>query len=65
MYDVEKMMDCDFAKEAMADAKMYEEIVKHRQNLTAWSGLDYKSHKPSSINFVPNDNILNSATLFL
>ena len=62
MYDVEKMMDCNFAKEAMADAELYEEIVKHRQNLTAWSGLDYKSHKPSSISFVPNDSIKKDLT---
>lgn len=49
MYDIEKMMDRDFAKEAMNDSGMYEEIVKHRQSLTAWSGLDYKLHKPSTI----------------
>lgn len=48
MYDIEKMMDRDFAKEAMNDSGMYEEIVKHRQSLTAWSGLDYKlqNHQP-------------------
>lgn len=55
MYDIEKMMDRDFAKEAMNDSGMYEEIVKHRQSLTAWSGLDYKLHKPSTIDFIPDE----------
>ena len=55
MYDIEKMMDRDFAKEAMNDSGMYEEIVKHRQSLTAWSGLDYKLHKPSAIDFIPDE----------
>ena len=48
-------MDRDFAKEAMNDSGMYEEIVKHRQSLTAWSGLDYKLHKPSTIDFIPDE----------
>lgn len=44
MYDIEKMMDTDFAIKAMNNVGMYVEIVKHRQSFTAWSGLDYKSH---------------------
>ena len=53
MYDIEKMMDTDFAIKAMNNVGMYVEIVKHRQSFTAWSGLDYKSHKPATLSFVP------------
>lgn len=53
MYDIEKMMDSDFAIQAMNNADMYMQIVKYRQNFTAWSGLDYKSHNPATLSFVP------------
>lgn len=53
MYDIEKMMDSDFAINAMNNVGMYVEIVKHRQSFTAWSGLDYKSHKPAALSFIP------------
>lgn len=53
MYDIEKMMDSEFAIKAMNNVGMYVEIVKHRQNFTAWSGLDYKLHKPATLSFVP------------
>ena len=53
LYDIEKMMDKPFAKEAMNDSQLYNDIVEHRSKFTAWSGLDYKSHQPSTISFVP------------
>ena len=57
MYDVVKMMDKPFAIEAMTNKTMYEDIVAHRKQFTAWSGLDYATHRPHSITFVPPDNI--------
>lgn len=53
MYDIVKMMDKPFALEAMNDKAMYEDIVSHRRRFTAWSGLDYSSHMPKTISFVP------------
>lgn len=53
LYDIEKMMDKEFAIEVMNDISLYTEIVEHRSKFTAWSGLDYKTHHPSSISFVP------------
>lgn len=58
MYDVVKMMDKPFAIEGMTNKKMYEDIVAHRKQFTAWSGLDYATHSPHSITFVPPDNII-------
>lgn len=57
MYDIVKMMDKPFAKEAMSNQKMYNEIVEHRKTFTAWSGLDYNTHAPHTISFVPPTNI--------
>lgn len=53
LYDIEKMMDKEFAIEAMNDIGLYTEIVEHRSKFMAWRGLDYKTHHPSSISFLP------------
>lgn len=53
LYDIEKMMDKEFANEVMNNIDLYTEIVEHRSKFTAWSGLDYKTHHPSSISFLP------------
>ena len=60
LYDIEKMMDKSFAKEAMNDSQLYNDIVEHRSKFTAWSGLDYKSHQPSTISFVPPSEVEDS-----
>ena len=53
MYDIVKMMDKPFATEAMNNHVLYNEIVAHRKAFTAWNGLDYSTHHPQTINFVP------------
>lgn len=60
MYDVEKMMDKDFAFEALHNTELYNEIIAHRQEFTAWSGLDYSLHQPQTISFVPPSSIINA-----
>lgn len=57
MYDVVKMMDKPFATEAINNHVMYNEIVAHRKAFTAWSGLDYSTHNPQTITFVPPPEI--------
>ena len=58
MYDIVKMMDKPFAYEAMNNQVLYKDIVAHRKNFTAWSGLDYTTHMPSTIKFVPPAQIM-------
>lgn len=53
IYDIERMMDKEFAAEIMNNQIMYNEIVAHRKLFTAWSGLDYHTHQPQMISFVP------------
>ena len=56
-YDIEKMMDKAFAIEAMNNESLYSDIVEHRSKFTAWSGLDYQSHHPSTISFLPPESL--------
>lgn len=56
MYDIVKMMDQPFAMEAMLNKQLYEDIVAHRKKFTAWSGLDYKTHLPNTISFLPPES---------
>ena len=50
-------MDKPFAMEGMQDVQLYEDIVTHRKKFTAWSGLDYTSHLPHTISFLPPESI--------
>lgn len=52
--------DPDVTKEAMNDSRLYNDIVEHWSIFTAWSGLDYKSHQPSTISFVPPSEVEDS-----
>ena len=58
MYDIVRMMDKDFAKEVLSDATLYTEIVRHRSVMTSWHGMDYKTHHPSTINFIPPEKVI-------
>ena len=60
IYDLEKMMDTDFAKDALCNSELYHTIVKHRSTLTALKEVDYATHIPEKINFVPPDFIMDS-----
>ena len=41
LYDLEKLMNTDFAEIALADTELYLAIVNHRKHLTAIKGVDY------------------------
>ncbi|MDR2917370.1 MAG: nucleotidyl transferase AbiEii/AbiGii toxin family protein, partial [Tannerella sp.] len=60
IYDLEKMMDTDFAKEALNDTDLYNAIVEHRRTLTAMKEVDYSTHAPETINFVPPASIIDA-----
>jgi hypothetical protein len=58
LYDLEKLMNTAFAENALADMELYLAIVNHRKHLTAIKGVDYSTHSPDKINFVPPDAIV-------
>jgi len=60
IYDLEKLMDTSFAKSALNNSDLYNVIVAHRRTLTAMKEVDYDTHTPERINFVPPVFILDS-----
>jgi hypothetical protein len=60
IYDLEKMMDTQFAIDAMSNTDLYQAIVEHRRTLTAMKEVDYSTHTPERISFIPPDSIIDS-----
>lgn len=58
LYDLEKMMDKDFAINVLEDKDFYLHIVKHRQTIIPIRGIDYANHTPEKINLIPPDNFI-------
>ncbi len=58
LYDLEKMMDTEHGKEALNDIELYNSIVKHRKKFAHLSGVDYASHSPGKIDFIPPDEVI-------
>lgn len=57
LYDLDKLMDTEFAQSALKDKALYETIVEHRSKLTAERGIDYANHIPSKITIIPPEAI--------
>ena len=58
LYDLHKLMDTQFAKDALADENLYKTIVEHRYIMAREKGVDYRTHRPSQINFVPENDVV-------
>ena len=58
LYDLHKLMDTKFAEEALADIELYKTIVEHRSIMTRERKVDYSTHRPSQINFVPEYEVV-------
>jgi len=58
LFDLERIMDTEFAKIALSDLKLYNKIVEHRKIFTKISHIDYSNHSPDKINIIPPKNVL-------
>ena len=58
LYDLERMMDLDFAKKAMADDSLWESIQHHRAVFTSMRGVDYSIDFRKNIVLCPPDYML-------
>lgn len=58
LYDLEKLMDTEYAMAALANKALYRTIVLHRAKLNPLSGIDYANHTPDKINPIPPDAII-------
>ena len=52
LYDLEKLMDTEYGKEALAERTLYEAIVEHRRAYYALKYVNYDLHNPATINFM-------------
>ena len=57
LYDLERLMDTQFAEKALADKNLYYHVVEHRRTITPVRGIDYANHAPEKINPVPPENL--------
>lgn len=53
-YDLEKLMDTEFAEKALSDKHLYRHIVEHRKTITPLRGIGYSNHAPDKINPIPS-----------
>ncbi|MDA3892269.1 MAG: nucleotidyl transferase AbiEii/AbiGii toxin family protein [Salinivirgaceae bacterium] len=60
LYDIEMIMRTGFAEIALANNKLYNEIIEHRIIYTKISGIDYSIHQPKTLNPVPPDTVMGS-----
>lgn len=58
LYDLERIMDTVYGKEALADSSLYNDVVKHRSLFNNINGVDYATHSPSTVNIIPPTHII-------
>lgn len=58
LYDIEKLMQTEYANIALQNTGLYNTIVAHRSKFTPISGIDYGKHSPKNIKFVPPEILL-------
>jgi hypothetical protein len=51
-------MDTSHGKEAIEDIVLYKSIIEHREKFNRLKGIDYSTHNPNKINFVPPEEVL-------
>jgi hypothetical protein len=58
LYDLESVMDSLYGWEALHDHELYHGVIAHRRKFYKLGGIDYDSHKPDTILFIPPQDIL-------
>ena len=53
LYDLDRLMDTEYGREAIQDSKLYHDIVKHRQKFYHVGGVNYELDKADQIVFCP------------
>lgn len=58
LYDLEKMMDSQFGTDALSDRSLYDDIIRHRSIFNKIPSIDYNTHHPNTIRFIPPTTII-------
>jgi hypothetical protein len=53
LYDLGKLMNTSFGRDAITDHELYNHLVKHRQWYSRISWVDYESLGPETLSFIP------------
>lgn len=57
LYDIEKLMDTEYADIALSDKKLYNDIINHRKVFSKIGNIDYDFHQPKTVNPIPIDEV--------
>jgi hypothetical protein len=57
-YDLEKLMDTDFGKKALANQALYNHIIEHRQQFYNLHYVDYEKNRSNNICFYPPEELI-------
>lgn len=58
LYDLERLMDSQYGKDAIEDCELYDAIIEHRRTYYALKYVDYDTHNPSKISFIPPADVM-------
>ncbi len=58
LYDLERIMDTPFGTETLTNGDLYHAVVRHRSVFNNIPGIDYATHRPKTINFLPPEHLL-------
>ncbi|HET9057378.1 MAG TPA: nucleotidyl transferase AbiEii/AbiGii toxin family protein [Chitinophagaceae bacterium] len=58
LYDLNRMINAGIDEDAIADTDLYATLVRHREWYIRISWLDYATLAPSTINFIPPDEVM-------
>ena len=58
LYDLERLMDHSYGKEALGNKELFETIVEHRKKYTPLRGISYDLHTPETLNIIPPDEVI-------
>ena len=59
LYDLERLMDTQFASTALSDMALYKEIITHRLRFYYVGGVNYELNNPYAIAFCPTGELFN------
>ena len=58
LYDLERLMDTEYGREALEDRTLYDAVVEHRRVYYDLKYVDYDRHSPERIDFIPPESEL-------
>jgi len=58
LYDLVNIMQTDYAKEALDDTMLYNQLLQHRKYYSHISWVDYKSMDHATLSFIPPEEVL-------